>query len=556
MWYYTTKFFSLLPLWTANTPTIITSYCQSQLGYELPGVSEKLIPTRNSTAAGSVVERVVAVLKVGANVDTFQQYVGNYSYTEFQTNSTIMQESMLRAQDFTNSYLFNKAQSSLATASGQIAAFVVVSILFFLIGLIMEMMMAKTIRGPWQRLNKIQETTIKRFVPGGFLRLLGVQQISDLTLNMNKMKRIVLVQVEIKDFDKISFSIDPNRMLHVLNSVFEDVCPIVRRNQGFIDRYHTKGFSALFNKKRHAVTSALEMIKQARTLSERYGGDFPKIELIVSLQYGHALVGTVGEAERMDLILFGKIGDVTDKMMQLNKVLQTSVITSSETVRKYMTVRRLGMTKECNQIVEIYDANEHPHRKDTKADFEAGTRELEEKSFVQAHKYFSSVLEADANDETAQKLEQMCKKVIKEVDKIIETMETKRDFLLDPYMRDHLEQFCKLEMSSENLDLWKIIEFEFAKEDSPSKRRDIADTIIRDFVNLNGQYAVNISESTKKRLVVRMIEEEFIPPKDFFYDLQKEMVANISDTVIRYKKTQDCQIAYMKRYTENMELLL
>src|SRR3989338_8252348 len=133
-------------------------------------------------------------------------------------------------------------------------------------------------------------------------------------------------------------------MLHVLNSVFEDVCPIVRLNQGFIDRYHTKGFSALFNKKRHAVISALEMRKQASTLSERYGGDFPKIELIVSLQFGNALVGTVGEAERMDLILFGKIGDDTDKMMQLNKVLQTSIITSSETVRKYMTVRRLGMT--------------------------------------------------------------------------------------------------------------------------------------------------------------------------------------------------------------------
>jgi hypothetical protein len=113
----------------------------------------------------------------------------------------------------------------------------------FIVGTILALVMARTIVGPWRRLSKLQEATIRKFVPKEFMKLLNVSSITDMVLGKHVERDITMLQVEMKN---MSTQKSPAETLRTLNDFLSTICPLVRKNGGFVDRYTGDGFTALF----------------------------------------------------------------------------------------------------------------------------------------------------------------------------------------------------------------------------------------------------------------------------------------------------------------------
>ena len=87
----------------------------------------------------------------------------------------------------------NTAEKSFSKATASIIVVCIAVFLIWLAALGSAYLFSRAITGPWKRLIKVQEGTIKKFVPKGFLRILKCYRLSDLTLP-HAMVRVLLIE--------------------------------------------------------------------------------------------------------------------------------------------------------------------------------------------------------------------------------------------------------------------------------------------------------------------------------------------------------------------------
>jgi hypothetical protein len=87
-----------------------------------------------------------------------------------------------------------------------------------------------------------------RFVPNEFLHLLDKESVVDIQLGDQVKYNMTVLFSDIRDFTSISEKLSPSETFEFLNSYLEKVGPIVRSNNGYIDKYIGDSIMALFPK--------------------------------------------------------------------------------------------------------------------------------------------------------------------------------------------------------------------------------------------------------------------------------------------------------------------
>jgi hypothetical protein len=550
---YFTKFLTLLPQWYMTVTYDLVLYLQDSIGISVSGITSGYTSNANNEAVSDALQMILAVANVKQNFTNFSQVLEPYNYTQFQINASVLYAATESSSSYILTFLRNGEAANMNTAIQQIAIFIVIGVFFFLIGILSQLVNAKTITGPWERLNRLQNATIKKFVPTGFLRMLGCKQITDLTLGTYVQKQLVILVVDIKDFDLIQSGSDPSVALELLNVALHDICPVVCKFNGFVSRYNCNGFSALFLNKKDAFEASIEIYNRSLTFHQRYiERKFPKISTISSIHCDNVFVGTIGEDQRMDCVIFGKASSVTVDLVRLNEKLKTSIIISESALPpESQGIRHLLTNEKCGPCYEVYDVSQYGVRTATVEIFEAGTREFTKKNYYVARKYFSQVVGMDPSDHVAQSFLDMCTKIISESEYHLNMLDS-IDILMDEQLREPLEQFCIKDRSIENIYLWKKLEFEYKKTQPPLERKKLAKEIVDEFVNLKGVFAVRISDSSRNFFIRCTNDEDFIPPRNFFKELQTEVRLNISGSIDRFKETDECKAAFMAKQTSEM----
>jgi class 3 adenylate cyclase len=434
-----------------------------------------------------------------------------------------------------------------------LSASISVVALFFLLGIISGLVFARTITGPWQRLNILQENTIRRFVPQGFLRLINCTRVTDVQLGTHVEKNVAMLLVEIKDFDQITANMNPKEVLHLLNNFLNHICPIVRRHNGFVDRYNYDGFSALFKSSRDVTNASLEVQSGATSFNQIYS-NLPTLRLGISIHASHVLIGTIGENERMDGAILSREARLNSHLQSLNDKLKAPIIVTRQVLpnTRPENCRSLGETiDKYHRRIEIFEIFSDPVKKKTRELFDAAVKEFINYSYYNARKIFSEVQIQDETDQVAKVYKDLCSGVIEKCESQIEQLDVEK-VLAIPTLEEKFEQHCRKELSTENLRVYKLVN-EYRQINDLNQRRVFVESLYRQFLSVDSESEVNVTDTAKRNIKVRL-DENVACTNVMLDELQREMKANMHDTLSRFKHAEACRESYLANMVATMHL--
>ena len=173
-----------------------------------------------------------------------------------------------------------------------------------------------------------------RFVPRAFLEQLGRKSIVDVELGDQVEREMAVLFSDIRSFTTVSEGLSPAENFAFINEFLGCVSPVIRQHGGFIDKYIGDAIMALFPRgATDACRAAVAMQVEVVALNERrrQRGEAP-IAIGVGLHLGRLMLGTVGEAQRMEGTVISDVVNVASRIEGLTKVYGSSVLLSSQVV--------------------------------------------------------------------------------------------------------------------------------------------------------------------------------------------------------------------------------
>lgn len=259
-------------------------------------------------------------------------------------------------------------------------------------------------------------TAYSRFVPTQFLKLLGKENVMDLTLGEHMKKDMTLIFSDIRSFTALSESMTPEETFRFLNTYLSRVGPIIRKHNGFIDKYIGDGIMALFpNEAEDALVAAIEMHKQIREYNHsRLRKGYDPIRVGMGIHTGSMILGTIGENERIDGTVISDAVNLASRIEALTKIYEVPILMSMETLfeigepDKYI-FRILDKVKvkgknEVVTIIEVVDGRSQFEIDlfiQTKYDFENALVNFYTRNFDKATYLFRKVLGSNPMDTAA-----------------------------------------------------------------------------------------------------------------------------------------------------------
>ncbi len=189
--------------------------------------------------------------------------------------------------------------------------------------------------------------SFSRFVPKEFLTYLNRANIVDVRLGDQVMKEMTVLFSDIRSFTNISEHMTPQENIDFLNSYLMSIGPIIRKNNGFIDKYIGDAIMALFPESvDDAVSAAIDMQKQVGEFNElRKLSEGEPIQIGVGIHTGKLMLGTIGEYSRFETTVIADAVNVASRLEGLNKKLRTDIIISRDVFDKLKEKDRFPVRK-------------------------------------------------------------------------------------------------------------------------------------------------------------------------------------------------------------------
>jgi len=127
--------------------------------------------------------------------------------------------------------------------------------------------------------------------------------------------------------------------------------PVIRANNGFVDKYMGDGIMALFpGDARNAIDAALGIREAlAEYNSHRSHSGYAPIRIGIGIHRGPLMLGTIGENQRMDSTVISDTVNAASRLEGLTKKFQRDILISGE------TVEALGMEVAAEYALDYLD---------------------------------------------------------------------------------------------------------------------------------------------------------------------------------------------------------
>lgn len=255
-----------------------------------------------------------------------------------------------------------------------------------------------------------------RFVPHEFLRFLGHKSIVDVRLGDQTLQEMSIMFADIRNFTTLSEEMSPKENFDFLNSYLSVVGPVIRKHNGFIDKYIGDAIMALFPETTdNAVQAAIEMQRQVAFYnSERHKFGHGAIAIGVGLHRGSLMLGTIGEERRMESTVIADAVNLASRLEDLTKVYGASILISGPTLfsleepitdcYRFLGQVQLKGKKQLISVFEIFEADAPDVRdlkQQTKTFFEEGILLHNGNSIKAAYSIFQEILRINPLDKAA-----------------------------------------------------------------------------------------------------------------------------------------------------------
>lgn len=178
--------------------------------------------------------------------------------------------------------------------------------------------------------------SLARFVPREFLEVLGRPSILEVRLGDAVEREMTVLFSDIRSFTALSERLSPERNFRFLNEYLGQVGPVVRQYDGFVDKYIGDAIMALFpHRVEDALQASIALQKQvAQFNAEQSDSEMPELRIGVGLHFGHLMLGTIGEAERLEGTVIADAVNVAARLEELTKHYGVGILASGQTVER------------------------------------------------------------------------------------------------------------------------------------------------------------------------------------------------------------------------------
>ena len=264
--------------------------------------------------------------------------------------------------------------------------------------------------------QKLVTKAYSRFVPREILQFLERDSIVDVKLGDQTERDMTVLFSDIRDFTSLSEAMSPEDNFGFINAYLRRVSPIIRQHNGFIDKYIGDEIMAVFpGSVDDAVATAVAMQQQVAQYSQlRQQRGRPPIQIGVGLHYGRVMLGTIGEAERMEGTVISDAVNLASRLEGLNKVFGAPILISQPSLEQLgqpeqYEVRFLGKMQvkgkaRAVSVFELLAGNDEQTaelKSNTRSHFEAALMAYYDRAFTEAQRIFGQVLALHPEDQAA-----------------------------------------------------------------------------------------------------------------------------------------------------------
>ena len=260
-------------------------------------------------------------------------------------------------------------------------------------------------------------TAYSRFVPREIIEFLGKDNIAQVQLGDQTQQDMTVLFSDIRAFSTLSEQMTPQENFNFINDYLGRVSPIIRTHQGFIDKYIGDAVMALFpGETDNAILAAIAMQEEVgRYNIHRHQKGHQSIKIGIGLHLGSVMLGTIGEAKRMEGTVISDAVNLASRLEGLTKLYGAPIVVSEQTLFSLKNpssynFRFLDKVKVKGKqikvsVFEIFDGSSEEIvelKLRTRTDFEKGLFHYHSQEFREAIECFNNVLELNPKDRAAQ----------------------------------------------------------------------------------------------------------------------------------------------------------
>lgn len=177
-----------------------------------------------------------------------------------------------------------------------------------------------------------------RFVPNAFLDQLGKKQITSVRLGDCKSSYISILFSDIRSFTSMAENMTADETFVFINEYLAELGPVVRENNGFIDKYIGDAIMAIFTTADDAVRAGTDMFRALAEFNAKHSGE--PIAIGVGIHTGEVMLGTIGEKFRMEGTVIGDVVNLAARLEALTKNYESSLLISEKTKQELQEPER------------------------------------------------------------------------------------------------------------------------------------------------------------------------------------------------------------------------
>ena len=182
--------------------------------------------------------------------------------------------------------------------------------------------------------QQIQVTqAYQRFVPPQLLSNLGKESILEVKLGDQVDVEMSILFSDIRSFTSISETMTPSHNFDFVNAYLSRIGPIIRHNEGYIDKFMGDGVMALFQQTPNdAVTAAVAMQQELYRYNLTAAEDGRHaFKVGIGINTGQMMLGTLGEHDRMEGSVISDAVNLASRLEGLTKYYGTGILISQHT---------------------------------------------------------------------------------------------------------------------------------------------------------------------------------------------------------------------------------
>lgn len=210
------------------------------------------------------------------------------------------------------------------------------------------------------------KSTMGKYVSEDVMKRI-IENIDNLGLGGKKAVVTVLFS-DIRGFTSMSEKMSAQEVSEMLNEYFTEMEPIVRRNNGIINKFIGDAIMAIFgepindeNHPANAVKCGYEMLLKVEELQKKWEKEGrPQIHIGVGINTGEVFVGNIGSVNRMEYTVIGDTVNLASRLEGYNKIYHTKMLISASTYEEVKDIAEVNKISDVEirgkeQRVDIYE---------------------------------------------------------------------------------------------------------------------------------------------------------------------------------------------------------